>query len=72
MKKLKFVLILCLMSSLTLQAQNKKVVFIMSAAKELKLKNGKSYPETGVFLSEFYLAYKEIVCGGVIEPPSAE
>jgi putative intracellular protease/amidase len=61
MKKLKFVLILCLMSSLTLQAQNKKVVFIMSAAKELKLKNGKSYPETGVFLSEFYLAYKEIV-----------
>ena len=33
----------------------------MSAAKELQLKNGKVYPETGVFLSEFYLAYKEIV-----------
>jgi putative intracellular protease/amidase len=39
----------------------KKVIFIMSAAKELKLTNGKVYPETGVFLSEFYLAYKEIV-----------
>jgi putative intracellular protease/amidase len=45
-------------------AQSKKVVFIMSAAKELQLKNGKSYPETGVFLSEFYLAYKDIVSSG--------
>jgi putative intracellular protease/amidase len=41
-------------------AQNKKVLFIMSAAKELKLTNGKIYPQTGVFLSEFYLAYKEL------------
>jgi putative intracellular protease/amidase len=32
----------------------------MSAAKELELKNGKTYKETGVFLSEFYLAYKAI------------
>ena len=38
----------------------KKVLFVMSAAKELQLKNGKTYTETGVFLSEFYLAYKEI------------
>jgi len=55
------VLVLFLMSSLSIQAQQKKVLFIMSAAKELQLKNGKVYPETGVFLSEFYLAYKEIV-----------
>jgi putative intracellular protease/amidase len=61
MKNLRFALILFLLSSLTIKAQNKKVLFIMSAAKELKLNNGKSYPETGVFLSEFYLAYKEIV-----------
>lgn len=61
MKSLKLIIVAVLMSSFTLQAQQKKVLFIMSAAKELKLKNGKSYPETGVFLSEFYLAYKEIV-----------
>lgn len=36
----------------------------MSAAKELPLKNGKSYKETGVFLSEFYLAYIEVVQRG--------
>ena len=52
------------MSALTIHAQPKKVLFIMSAAKELKLSNGKSYPETGVFLSEFYLAYEEIVKAG--------
>ena len=39
----------------------KKVLFVMSAAKELQLKNGKTYTETGVFLSEFYLAYREII-----------
>ena len=38
----------------------KKVLFVMSAAKELQLQNGKKYSETGVFLSEFYLALKEI------------
>ncbi len=61
MKSIKITIVVLLMSSFTLRAQQKKVVFIMSAAKELKLKNGKLYPETGVFLSEFYLAYKEIV-----------
>jgi len=38
----------------------KKILFVMSSAKELELQNGKIYKETGVFLSEFYLAYKEI------------
>jgi len=42
-------------------AQEKKVLFVMSATKELPLKNGKVYTNTGVFLSEFYLAYKDIV-----------
>lgn len=46
--------------SITAFAQ-KKVLFVMSSAKELQLKNGKTYKETGVFLSEFYLAYKDIV-----------
>jgi putative intracellular protease/amidase len=61
MKSLKILTLALLMSSFTLQAQTKKVIFIMSAAKELQLNNGKTYSETGVFLSEFYLAYKEIV-----------
>jgi len=45
-------------------AQTKKVLFVMSAAKELPLKNGKTYTQTGVFLSEFYLAYKAIADAG--------
>ena len=61
MKKTIFLICLTIMSFNSVRAQSKKVIFIMSAAKELQLKNGKSYPETGVFLSEFYLAYKEIV-----------
>jgi len=47
-------------STITLHAQTKKVLFIMSAAQKLELNNGKTYDETGVFLSEFYLAYKDI------------
>ena len=64
MNKIKFLLALFLISSFSLHAQKKKVIFIMSAAKELQLQNGKIYPETGVFLSELYLAYREIVNAG--------
>lgn len=38
----------------------KKILFVMSAARELELQNGSIYTETGVFLSELYLAFKEI------------
>ena len=61
MKLFKLLLIALLIKSITVQAQTKKVLFVMSAAKELRLENGKIYPETGVFLSEFYLVYKDIV-----------
>src|SRR5690606_17944826 len=44
---------------ITTHAQ-KRLLFVMSAAKELPLKNGKTY-KTGVFLSEFYPAYKALV-----------
>ncbi|MGE4347905.1 MAG: DJ-1/PfpI family protein [Flavobacteriaceae bacterium] len=37
-----------------------KVLFVMSSAGELPLQKDKVYKETGVFLSEFFLAYKEI------------
>lgn len=36
----------------------------MSAANELPLQNGKTYKETGVFLSEFYMAYKHLTQSG--------
>jgi putative intracellular protease/amidase len=52
-----------LLTSIGASAQ-KKILFVMSAAKELELKNGKTYSETGVFLSEFYLAYKAIERSG--------
>lgn len=42
----------------------KKVLFVMSSANELQLKSGKTYKETGVFLSEFYLAYNDIIQAG--------
>jgi len=49
-----------------LKAQENKILFVMSAAKELPLKNGKTYSQTGVFLSELYLAYKEVVDLGYV------
>src|SRR5690606_20152864 len=50
------------LASVTTVAQ-KRVLFVMSAASELQLKNDKTY-STGVFLSEFYLAYKDITLLG--------
>ncbi|PRD51962.1 type 1 glutamine amidotransferase domain-containing protein [Sphingobacterium gobiense] len=50
------------MASVTAVAQ-KRVLFVMSGANELKLKDNKTY-STGVFLSEFYLAYKDITLLG--------
>lgn len=64
MKLIKLIFVKLLLTCFALQAQPKKIIFVMSASKELKLNKGKSYPETGVFLSEFYLAYKEIVNQG--------
>ena len=42
------------------KAQSKHILFMMSAANELPLMNGKTYTNTGVFLSEFYLAYYDL------------
>jgi putative intracellular protease/amidase len=55
-----------LLTASFLKAQENKILFVMSAAKELPLKNGKTYNQTGVFLSEFYLAYKEVVDLGYV------
>jgi len=61
MKYSKLLVVILSITIYTAEAQTKKILFVMSAAKELPLNRGKSYPETGVFLSEFYLAYKDII-----------
>lgn len=48
------------LATVVAKAQNKKILFVMSAAHELPLQKGKIYANTGVFLSELYLAYKDI------------
>lgn len=48
------------------QAQNKKVLFVMSAADTLELNNGKILRQPGIFLNEFYLAYKAVTEAGYI------
>lgn len=59
------IIIICFGLSFTTTAQN-KIVFVMSAANELPLTNGKAYTGTGVFLSELYLAYKDITAAGFV------
>src|SRR5688500_11798786 len=61
-KKINLLVVVFLMS-LSADAQ-RKILFVMSAANELQLANGKTYKDTGVFLSEFYLAFKAIKRSG--------
>lgn len=67
-KKIFLSLVVCFFSlfalSVSAQSQAPKVLFVMSGASELPLTNGKTYTQTGVFLSEFYLAYKNLVQNG--------
>lgn len=48
----------------TVYAQNNKILFVMSAADTLQLNNGEKLRQTGVFLNEFYLAYKSVTEAG--------
>ena len=48
----------------TIAAQSNKILFVMSAADTLPLNNGKKLRQTGVFLNEFYLAYKSVTEAG--------
>lgn len=48
----------------TVYAQSNKVLFVMSAADTLQLNNGEKLRQTGVFLNEFYLAYKSVTEAG--------
>jgi len=59
MKKITFLLI-GLLGAILSTAQSRKILFVMSAANQLPLSNGKVYDDTGVFLSEFYITYKDL------------
>ena len=45
-------------------AQSNKILFVMSAADTIELNNGEKLRQTGVFLNEFYLAYKSVIDAG--------
>lgn len=61
MKKIiRITAIIIVMCASTVAAQDKKIAFVLSAADTLALNQGSKLRQTGVFLNEFYLAYKAV------------
>lgn len=60
---MKTLLILLLLANLV-SAQNNKILFVLSAADTLQLNKGTKLRQTGVFLNEFYRAYKSVTDAG--------
>lgn len=64
-KALYFLIFTLIMNTtFSLHAQKNKILFVMSAADTLQLNNAKKLRQTGVFLNEFYLAYKAVTEAG--------
>lgn len=61
--KFKLVIIMALMAY-KLEAQSNTILFVLSAADTLELNNGNKLRQTGVFLNEFYAAYKTVIDAG--------
>lgn len=57
-------ILLVLLTNNMVSAQSNKILFVMSAADTLQLNNGEKLRQTGVFLNEFYLAYKSVTNAG--------
>jgi hypothetical protein len=66
MKKAIVIAVLIITAVLSSNAQTKKVLFVMSAEDTLLLNKGTKERQTGVFLNEFYLAYKAIKTEGFV------
>ncbi len=62
--KIRILIIILVLLAKTVSAQNNKILFVMSAADTLQLNNGEKLRQTGVFLNEFYLAYKSVTEAG--------
>lgn len=66
MKKSLSIISIITLFTITLSAQNKKILIVMSAADTLELNGGEKLRQTGVFLNEFYLAYKSVSEAGYV------
>lgn len=64
MKKTLLQLISVMLFSNFTYAQKGNIIFIMSSADTLELNNGQLKRQTGIFLNEFYLAYKALSKAG--------
>ncbi len=64
MKKIISIVLMILLFTITVSAQNRKIIFVMSAADTLELNKGEKLRQTGIFLNEFYLAYKSVTEAG--------
>ena len=62
--KIRTLIIILVLLAKTVSAQNNKILFVMSAADTLQLNNGEKLRQTGVFLNQFYLAYKSVTEAG--------
>ncbi len=62
--KIRALIIIVVLLAKTVSAQNNKILFVMSAADTLQLNNGEKLRQTGVFLNEFYFAYKSVIEAG--------
>lgn len=62
--KIRTLIIVLVLIANVVSAQNNKILFVMSAADTLQLNNGEKLRQTGVFLNEFYLAYKSVTEAG--------
>lgn len=58
MKKITLIISIMVLFTITLSAQSKNILIVISSADTLKLDNGEKLRQTGVFLNEFYLTYK--------------
>lgn len=62
-RKIVLILIIILLGA-NVVAQDKTILFVLSAADTLPLNNGSKLRQTGVFLNEFYLAYEAVSKAG--------
>ena len=53
-----------MITNFSLSAQSNKILLVLSAEDTLQLNNGEKLRQTGVFLNEFYLAYKSVTEAG--------
>ncbi|SMC62595.1 DJ-1/PfpI family protein [Cellulophaga tyrosinoxydans] len=64
MKSIILMITFTIITNVTLCAQSKKILFILSTADTLELNKGQKLRQTGVFLNEFYLAYRSVLKNG--------